>query len=254
MRKKRVMEETEEWIKKNCDDKGNQAKTNVSPAMRLGIKRVKERVEKGEVVVVPTDKSGKFAIMPLDVYEEMGRVHTEGATIINESELSDLQRELNNHVKMFTKVFNVGVTHGEKNVERIRSGFTSGANGVAILWLVPKDHKEKKDGIPMASRPVVSITNTILARFSRLVTTVVRTLADNIRGTTEVKSCENLKADIVKLNRVLKETALKAATNSEEEVEEGMSEGLKYINEMMPKIMLSEDVKALYPSIKRDIT
>ena len=77
-------------------------------------------------------------------------------------------------------------------------------------------------------------------------------LYDNIRGTTEVKSCENLKADIVKLNRVLKETALKAVTDSEEGVEAGMSEGLKYINEMMPKIMLSEDVKALYPSIKRD--
>ena len=112
-------------------------------------------------------------------------------------------------MKMFTWIFNVGATHGEKNVERIRSGFTSGANSVAILWLMPKDHKEKKEGIPMASRPVVSITNTTLARFSRLVTTIVKYVADNIRGTKEVKSCENLKADIVKLNKVLKETALK---------------------------------------------
>ena len=100
-----LMEETEEWIRLICDDKGNQKRGNMSPAMRLGIKRVRERVEKGEVVVVPTDKSGKFAIMPLEVYEEMGRVYTEGDTIINESELSELQRELNNHVKMFTKVF-----------------------------------------------------------------------------------------------------------------------------------------------------
>ena len=140
----------------------------------------------------------------------MGKVHTSTDTIINEDQLSDLQRELNNHVKMFQRIFNIGATHGEKNIKRIRSGFTTGANSVAVLWLMPKDHKEVKEGVPMASRPVVSITSTILARFSRLVTTVVKSLPDNVKGTTEVKSCENLKADVINLNKNMKVEARQA--------------------------------------------
>ena len=178
--------------------------------MKVGIKRRKERGKRGEVMEVPTDKSGKFAIMPLSVYEEMGTVHTSKDTTISEDQLSKLQKELNDHVRMFTKVFNVGATHGEKNVDRIRSGFTTGANAAAVLWLMPKDHKEVKEGVPMASRPVVSVTTTILARFSRLVTIVVRSLADNVKRTTEVKSGENLKADVIKLNKDLKEEARQA--------------------------------------------
>ena len=37
----------------------------------------------------------------------------------------------------------------------------------------------------MAARPVVSITNTLLFRLSRLLPTIVRVLADNHRGITE---------------------------------------------------------------------
>lgn len=255
MRRRRVMEETEEWIKLNCDDKGNQSRTNIDPKMKLGIKNLKERVDKGEVIVVPTDKSGKFSIMPMDVYKSMGLVHIVKDKIISEDRLTELQRELNNHVKMFTKIFDIGSTHGERNVERIHSGFTTGANSVAVLWLMPKDHKEVKEGVPMPSRPVVSITNTLLARFSKLVTTVVKTLADNIAGTTKVKSGENLKADVIKLNAKLKrEEEVKAgwAGQEEEMVDPNLQTSTRHINEDMPLITISEDVKALYPSIKKN--
>ena len=177
MRRRRVMEEAKEWIDLKCDDRGNQKKTNITPRMRVGLKKLKERTEAGEVIVVPTDKSGKFAVMPLDVYKEMGEVHTLCDKIISETQLSTLQRELNNHVKMFTKIFSIGATHGEKNIERIRSGFTTGASAMPVLWLMPKDHKVVKEGVPMASRPVVSVTNTLLARLSKIVTTVVKALA-----------------------------------------------------------------------------
>ena len=46
--------------------------------------------------------------MPLKVYEEMGDVHIKGDKIISEDQLTELQRELNNHVKMLTKIFNIG--------------------------------------------------------------------------------------------------------------------------------------------------
>ena len=72
---------------------------------------------------------------------------------------------------MLTKIFNIGVSHGEHNIDRIRSGFTTGANSMT------KDHKPVKVGVPMASRPVVSITNKLLARLSKIVSTVVKALA-----------------------------------------------------------------------------
>ena len=80
---------------------------------------------------------------------------------------------MNNHVKMFTKIFKIGATHGERNIERIRVGFTTGANSVQIFWLMPKHHKVVKEGVQMALRPVVSIS-----RISRIMTIVVRALGD----------------------------------------------------------------------------
>ena len=102
MRRRRVMEGASEWVKLNCDDKGNQKRSNVGARFRLGVKRLRERTESGECIVVPTDKSGKFAIMPLKVYEEMGDVHIKDDKIISEDQLTELQRELNNHVKMLS--------------------------------------------------------------------------------------------------------------------------------------------------------
>ena len=198
------MEEIQRWIEENYDDRGNKTTSNVSVKQRIGMKKLKERIENGSAIVVPTDKSGKFAIMPLCVYEEMGMVQIEGDEIINEEQLTALQRELNNHLNMFQHIFNICATHGEHNIERIRSGFTTEANSLAVLWLMSKDHKVVPEGFPIPSRPLVSITNTRLARLSRLVRTVVKALANNIGGTTEVKSCENLKADMIKTNHKIK--------------------------------------------------
>ena len=93
--------------------------------------------------------------MPLSEYIEMGNVHTSGDKVISEGQLTKLQKDLNAHVKMLYKIFNIGAGHGEKNTARIRSSLTSRTNFVAVLWLMPKDYKEKK--VSMVSRPVVSI-------------------------------------------------------------------------------------------------
>ena len=71
--------------------------------------------------------------MPLEVYTDMGKVHTSDDEVIDENRLSKLQKELNDHVKMIQRIYNVGATHGDKNVERVRNGFTTGANNVPVL-------------------------------------------------------------------------------------------------------------------------
>ena len=99
---------------------------------------------------------------------------------------------------------------------------------------------------------MVSVTNTLLARLSKLVTTVTKSLADNIDRTREVKSCENLKADLVKFNARAREEALTQVLPPDAAEETNTSSDKPYINNHMPKLAISMDVKALYPSIKRE--
>ena len=41
--------------------------------------------------------------MSLETYEQMGKDHTSNDKIINEPELQEIQRDLNNHAKMLIK-------------------------------------------------------------------------------------------------------------------------------------------------------
>ena len=140
LRRSKILNETEDWMKTNCDVRGNQLKTNISSKMKKGIKALKDRTAKGEIVVCHTDKSGKFAVMPLETYTKMGLVHTANDRVASEEDLNDIQREVNHHVRMLLKVFNVGAIHGDNNEDRCRSGFTSSAACPPVLssqWRVP---------------------------------------------------------------------------------------------------------------------
>ena len=101
-------------IKENCDSKGNQKSPNTSKAIREAIISLKKRTDEGSLVVMPTDKSGKLSCMSL---EEMGREHIGDDKVIDEGELNEIQRNLNNHSRMIIKTFNVGSNHGESNMK-----------------------------------------------------------------------------------------------------------------------------------------
>ena len=57
------------------DEEGVQ-ESNLTESESKGLKKLKKRVKNGELVVVRTDKSGKFSIMSLQEYERAGLVHT----------------------------------------------------------------------------------------------------------------------------------------------------------------------------------
>ena len=204
-----------EYMEENTDSKGNQLNSNTNASTRAAIKSLKERVANGNIVILPTDKSSKFSVMSMETYQLMGQSHISKDRIIEEGELSTIQKELNDMSKMLIKVFRVGENHGELNINRIRSAFTTKAGAPAVLWLLRKDHKKLQPGQLMPSRGVVSITNTLLARSSKLVTNVVKHMADMKEGTSEVKSSENLKAAIDECNIKYKEkAALKARVSA----------------------------------------
>ena len=145
------------WMESNLDSNGNQVKSNTSKSTRTAINKIKKRIETGNLIVVPTDKSGKFAAMSLDTYIQMGQVHTSKDRNITETELGIIQKDLNDHCKMILNIFMIGVGHGEHNVQRVKAAFTTLASEPAVLWLMPKDHKVLKPGQPMPSRALVLI-------------------------------------------------------------------------------------------------
>lgn len=191
---------------------------------------------------------------------------------------------------MILKIFNVGALHGDLNVDRVRSSFTTQAAEPAVLWLMPKDHKKLVPGQPMLSRALVSIKKTLLSRTSKLVTNMVKAMADLKDGTTEIKSTENLKAGLDEVNAKYKSQAQAKARNllqkksstpmnngqdpkgnlhvdsqstpvHNEEVTDtpgsvSSREGQvlygpqRYINADTPKTLHNKDIEKLYPSIR----
>ena len=55
------------YVKENCDDKGRQ-RSNITKQQAAGLKKLRKRIEEGELIVCQTDKSGKLSVMPLEMY------------------------------------------------------------------------------------------------------------------------------------------------------------------------------------------
>ena len=69
-----LQNEHEEWVKTHCDCKSKQI-LNLTKEEIEGLKSIRLRLVNGELVVLPTDKSGRFALMTLETYIKCGEVH-----------------------------------------------------------------------------------------------------------------------------------------------------------------------------------
>ena len=103
-----------EYVSKNCDKRGAQ-KSNLSPNEARGLKKLRKRVENGEIVILPTDKTEKFAVMGRETYEKAGLSHSRGDKEVGWGELSLAQREVNGHVSMLIKTFQIGRAWGHRD-------------------------------------------------------------------------------------------------------------------------------------------
>ena len=85
-----------EYREEHCDDQGRQ-KSNITRQQAEGLKKLKKRCDEGEIVVCSTDKSGRLCVMPMEMYQELGKVHTAKDTEVDEEFVNDTQRRLNGH-------------------------------------------------------------------------------------------------------------------------------------------------------------
>ena len=181
--------------------KGGKQKSNLTAAEARGLKSLMTRVEDGEIVVLPTDKTGKFAVMKREEYEKAGLVHSEGDREVNWEEIKNSQREINGHVAMLIKIFNIGKNWD--HVERVRETMMGETMGVCPIQLLFKDHKNWKpdQGTAPPTRQVAGGHVGLGLHLSEIISDVVEPMVGLMKRGREVISTEDLLAKIEKLNK-----------------------------------------------------
>ena len=174
--------------------KGGAQKSNLNEAERRGLKSLRKRVSNSEIIVVPTDKSGRFAIMSLATYEKAGQAHTSKDEVVEFSEIKSTQVELNGHVSMLIKTFKIG--EGWDHVERMRETMINNSLAVCPLYLLFKDHKgwdQSKGPVP-PTRPVASGNRGMNLHLSEILSEILEPVADRVENSCEVISTEDMVA------------------------------------------------------------
>ena len=120
IRRQKWMDTVEKFIAANCDDKGRQV-DNLTESQRRGIRKLQKRITAGELLVCPTDKSGRLAVLPLEMYAAAGEVHTSKDKEVDMEYAAKKQRLVQGHTSAWLKILNVGEDH--KHEDRHRSTF-----------------------------------------------------------------------------------------------------------------------------------
>ena len=130
-------------------DKRGRQESNLSKSEERGLRSLLKRTREGELVVLPTDKTGQFAVMDRNGYEQAGLVHVKEDTEVGWDELRLAQRELNGHVAMMVKIFRIGENWGHGT--RVRETMMGESLESCPVHLLYKDHKgwsQEKGGGP----------------------------------------------------------------------------------------------------------
>ena len=180
--------------------KGGKQPSNLSKKQERGLKSLTERVKNGEIVVVPTDKSGKFAIMSRRAYEESGNKHVKDDRIVGWDELKEAQTRLNGHVAMMAKIFKIGKNW--EHQDRIRETMMGESLSVCPVSLLYKDHKGWKNGsgtIP-PTRSVAGGHVGMNMHLSEIISDILEPIVETLTDGDEVISTEDLVANIEDTN------------------------------------------------------
>ena len=130
------------FVEDNCSENGAQ-KSNLTKEQRNGLKKLQKRKKDGDIIVLITDKSGKFAITDTESYLKMGAVHTDKDTIIDDNEVRRIQRLHNGHTAMWIRMSNMGQDWNHEY--RIRESCLQHTCTVPPMYLLVKERKGKRE-------------------------------------------------------------------------------------------------------------
>lgn len=222
IRTEQLEKEFTRYQQEQCNRRGKQ-RSNLSQGIKRGVEGLQEKSKNKTAIIIPTDKTGKLSAVSLEVYKQMGSVHTCKDSKITWEKATEIQKDINGHVLAWLKFTSAGESH--QHEERFRMTCTSQAAAPATMYLLHKDHKQVATGEIPPSRPVVSDLTGMGVHLSNLVSTILEPIAEAIPNKIDVISTEDAMARIEEFN-VMTQTTNK-----------------KYV-------LIGADAVSLYPSLQ----
>ena len=222
--KNKLLETVSEYQRQYCDDKGRIKNRNVTEGEEKAIKDLKKRIVDKEIVVSTTDKSGRFTVDTPSNYEEAVMRHTVNDNEVERERVRQVENRVNQHMKQFNKMFNVGRDH--EHERRVEMATRSTNTPAPPMYGLRKDHKVSEDatkGPPV--RPVCGANQAPNSRLGNFLSRIVNDFADAAEMTTECRSSEEMRAEFERYNDTEPSARRDCA-------------------------VISMDVKALYPSME----
>ena len=248
VRRNEYMKVVREYIKKETI--GGKQESNLTEQEQKGLKSLRQRIEKEEIMVIKTDKSSKLAVIETSKYLEMGRENRGKDKKISREEMKSREKTLNEHTEMWVRMTRAGENHGHES--RVRKSRTSNSNNTASLYYMYKDHKRE-----IKFRDVASGSTSNTLGLSNVISELIEAVAGSARENYEVISSEDMIANIEKVNNKKREEGSNSTEESscnemEEEEKSGEeSRGAKSIGEEVKRLhIIGFDAVALYPSMK----
>ena len=228
-RKQMWMQRMEEYMKTNCDEKGNVLVKNLTASEQAGLRSLQRRIRDEEIVVVKSDKGKTLTVSSRDLYIRQGEVHLRDHKVIDWTEATKCQRKNTEVSLALVNILKIGSNLGDKNSQKVWSNADGAATGPPNLKVHPKTHKENLPNGDPQTRPVVSASQCPTARPGDILSTVLNAVTNALDETDskEVLSTEDLLG-------LLEDAEVKISKESNSVV------------------LGSIDAKALYPSLDVD--
>ena len=139
-------------IEKHMEEKteNGEQTSNLSDQQKRGLHSILKRVRAEEILIMKTDKSGKFCVASRADYLEMGHVHTAKDRKIKREEVIEIEKIINGHSMAWSKTWSTGENHNHS--ERVMASRVTHSHNLAVLYPLYKDHKS----VPGKTRPVVT--------------------------------------------------------------------------------------------------
>ena len=140
-----------EYVAKNCDEKGRITKPNLSSKELRGLRSLLKRIQNREVMVIPSDKSGKLTVVSWDLYiQNMQKIIGQDKAV-GWSEVGPTQARMNGHCSMWLKMTSMGSDWDQ--AQRIREALLRYGECVPPLYGLVKDHKPEGSYDPVFGPP-----------------------------------------------------------------------------------------------------
>ena len=149
--KEKMMDEVRNYVKHDCNDKG-WPESNLTRPEQAGLRELKDKIEKKEIVVFKSDKSGKLTVDTPANYSEAISTHTVNDSEITDSELRKIENSMNDHSRQLNKIFQVGSKWHHQG--RVAAASTSTNVQAPAFYGLRKDHKNAPTGEEERGPPV----------------------------------------------------------------------------------------------------